>query len=357
MARLSALRRMLAREGLEVFVATNPVNIYYLSGFAGVTPAERESILVVDRKKATLIVSQMYSKESSRLSGVESAILPKGIRLFESLSEKLEKYNGKVGFEADDLKFNEYRFLAKKRLRLSAKEKFIGSLRKIKDEGEIALIKRAAKMTDNVFSEIIKSIKPGVTEKEIAGKILHLLEGQGGGRAFAPIVAFGSNSAKPHHVPGSRRLKKGEPVLLDFGARFFGYRSDMTRTVFLGKAPEEFKKHYDLVLRAQKDAVKLISPGKSAGLIHEAVVEVFAEKSKWFTHNTGHGVGLQIHEEPSLRLEGKDLLEEGMVVTVEPGLYLPGKFGIRIEDLVVVTKEGFKILSKSSKTLLEISEN
>lgn len=353
MNRLDNLRKQLTHEKLSAFVVTDPVNIYYLSGFAGVTPSERESILVIDQRQARLIVHRMYFGEVLRLSGVEAAVLPPGMRMFEFLAENL-KGLGLIGFEADNLKFSEYKFLVRKKLRLAERENFVEELRKVKDSKEFKSIKRAVRITDKAFSQILQFIKPGLKEREVAGEVLRLLESFGAGRAFAPIVASGPNSAKPHHVPGERRLRVGEPVLLDFGAKYKGYRSDMTRVIHLGKASEEFKKHYDLVLRAQSEAIRSIRPKGATGDAHRAVLGVFAGESERFTHSTGHGVGLRIHEKPSLRMDGEDILEEGMVVTVEPGLYFPKKYGIRIEDLGVVTKRGFRILSKSPKQLSEI---
>jgi Xaa-Pro aminopeptidase len=223
-------------------------------------------------------------------------------------------------------------------------------LRAIKRADEIAKIRKALKITALAIEFIRDFIRPGVKELEIAAELERFVRYQGAiGAAFDIIVASGANSCHPHHLPTSKRLADNDVVLIDLGVDYLGYKSDLTRVFFLGKINGLARRIYDLVLKSQEKAIKKIRPGVGADLIDAASRKYIDTKGygKYFVHSLGHGVGINIHEDPCIASKSDDILREGMVFTVEPAVYLPGKFGIRIEDMVLVTKKGCEVLSGS----------
>jgi len=235
----------------------------------------------------------------------------------------------------------------------------VEGLRRRKDEDEIAKIREAVALTDRAFEHILSFIRPGLSEREIAWELEKFLRENGSdGLAFPSIVAAGPNSALPHATPTDYRLKEGELVLFDLGGRYEGYCADMTRVIVLGEPTARQCEVYEIVLRAQEAALAGIKPGmggvEADALAREVIKE--AGYSDYFGHGLGHGVGLAVHEGPRLSyLAEDDVLEPGMVVTVEPGIYLPGEFGIRIEDLCVVRDHGLEVLTRSPKGLRSVS--
>jgi len=228
-------------------------------------------------------------------------------------------------------------------------------LRRHKAPGEVERIAAAQRLTDRVFGNVLKLVKPGVRERELALEVEFQFRRQGE-VAFDSIVASGPNAAKPHAGAGDRKLRRGDVLTFDIGCSLDGYCSDMTRTVFLGKAPTELRKVYDVVLEAQRRALAAIKPGVTAKAVDSTARDYITEQGygKQFGHGLGHGVGLEVHEPPSLAATSADALIPGDVVTVEPGIYLPGIGGVRIEDLIHVTATGFTNLTRSSKRLVEI---
>ncbi|MGQ9679128.1 MAG: M24 family metallopeptidase, partial [bacterium] len=219
----------------------------------------------------------------------------------------------------------------------------------------LTLIKKAQAITEKSFAAVLKLIKPGVTEIDLALEIEFQFR-RAGEPAFGIIVASGENAAKPHARAGNRRLKKGDCITFDIGCRIDGYCSDMTRTVFLGKPDEEMRRVYEAVLAAQNEALAIIKPGVPCKLVDFAARDYLNQVGlgQFFGHSLGHGVGLEVHEEPRLAKTSDQTLEVGDVLTVEPGVYLPGKGGVRIEDMVYVTSKGFLNLTKTRKELLII---
>lgn len=358
-ARIEKLQEKILNAGLSAFLVTNSSNIYYLTGFRGISPEERESLLLVDREAAYLCVPPMYRAEAGQIHGeVKVRIPPSRTKLLDFMKTQFKKYVGKVGFEAEDLKYSEYLALRKKIKHLQAKKSLVTDLREVKDADELRHIKKAVRIADQAFEEILRSLRPGLTEKQIARKLLEIMEDLGSeDAAFPPIIASGKGSALPHHRTSHKKIKKGEPVLLDFGAKVNGYCSDLTRVVYVGKAPRKFRKHYNLVLKTQKAVINSVRPRLSeltAEKLHQTALNVLGRQAKFMLHGVGHGIGLEVHEKPFLRAGTKDKLREGMVITIEPGLYYEGRYGIRIEDFGVVTKSGFQILSKAKKELTEL---
>ncbi|OGG20494.1 hypothetical protein A3D03_03485, partial [Candidatus Gottesmanbacteria bacterium RIFCSPHIGHO2_02_FULL_40_13] len=266
---------------------------------------------------------------------------------------KREKIN-KIGFEKDNLTVSEYESLKTKLPSfLTPTENIVEEERLTKDNDEITKIKSAAKMTDMAFEYIKEKIKKGVSEKDLALELEFFLKKNAGDIAFPPIVAYDENAAIPHYLSSNdQRLTTNSLILLDFGAKVEGYCADMTRVVFFGSPDNNQVKIYNTVYKAQELALKKIKSGLKTAEIDKVAREYI--KSAGFPeypHGLGHGVGLAIHEAPRLKPESLEVLKENMVVTVEPGIYLEGNCGVRIEDLVVLTKEGCEILSKSSKDI------
>jgi Xaa-Pro aminopeptidase len=228
-------------------------------------------------------------------------------------------------------------------------------LRRTKETAEVEAIAEAQSITDRVFGDVLKMVKPGVLERDLALEIEFQFR-KHGEVAFDSIVASGENAAKPHAGFSDRKLRKGDALTFDIGCRLHGYCSDMTRTVFVGKAPAELRKVYEIVLEAQRRALETIKPGIAAKAADAAARDYITEKGygKQFGHSLGHGVGIEVHEMPTLATSSKETLAPGDVVTVEPGIYLPGVGGVRIEDMVHVTKTGYVNLTRSPKRLIEL---
>lgn len=227
-------------------------------------------------------------------------------------------------------------------------------LRIIKDEKGVQYLTKAAEIADRAFNEVVKYIKPGVTEKDIADKIEELLIKFGGEElSFDTIVASGPNSSMPHYNDDKRVIEEQDLVILDFGCRYKGYCSDTSRTVFIGEPTEEQKKVYEIVLRANREAEKAVKEGVLAEDIDRIARDVITKEGygEYFICRTGHGIGVEIHEEPFIKEGNKEVLKSGMAFSVEPGIYIPGKFGMRVEDIVVVDGEGSRILNKSNKEM------
>ena len=230
----------------------------------------------------------------------------------------------------------------------------LSEMRSLKSESERALIKEAQNVCDEAFCYILGYIKEGISERDVALELEWYLRKRGFGVSFDFIVASGENSSVPHAEVSDRILKKGDFITMDFGAEYKGYRSDMTRTVALGYASDEMKRVYDVVLKANVEAIKKIKEGLTCAQIDKIARDIIKNHGygDFFGHGLGHGVGVEIHEAPSLSPKGQGILQNGMCVTVEPGIYIPNKFGVRIEDMGFITEKGFENITKSPKELI-----
>ncbi|MDI6740431.1 MAG: aminopeptidase P family protein [Candidatus Edwardsbacteria bacterium] len=350
--RVAAARKRISDQGLDALLVSHPVNIRYLCGYSG-----SAGLLLVAPKKNFFLTDFRYQEQIKReVKATQRVVIKKDL-----YSDLLElpgiRDNRRIGFESQHLTYDRYDFLRKNLKAVKPADGVVEQLRTVKQPDEIRKIAAAARIADQAFSMIIKEIKPGMTELAIAARLDYLLMTLGAsGSSFDTIVGSGPNGALPHVKPGERRVRKGDFIVLDFGAFHQGYCSDMTRTVVLGKPTARHKEVYGVVLRAQAAglaAVKADVSGKAADGAARRVIER-AGYGRFFGHGLGHGVGMEVHEWPRLgRLSG-DTLQAGNVVTVEPGIYLPGWGGVRIEDLVVVTKTGNRILTGSSKQLIFI---
>jgi Xaa-Pro aminopeptidase len=356
--RIKELQKFIGSEKLDAMIVTDPANIFYLTGMSNFDP-QKGFFLLIFQNKWRLISSLFYQK---RIHGV----IPNANAVYVPRGESISGYMAKefadlaaIGFEREDLSFARYE-LFKKVLRgkkLIPVSGAIEKFRQIKTDDEISLIKKAAAITDKTFAQLLKSIKPGVTEMFLKRKILEIMQDSGAqGCSFDPIVAGGKDSADPHYEGSNKKLKTGEMIVIDLGARYKNYCADMTRTVFLGKAAAKYKNLYNIVLETQEKSLEECKPGASPKQVFDNCVENFKKygEDRFFTHGLGHGVGIDIHELPNLSPAGTGGFENGMVFTVEPGLYHLGWGGIRVEDLCAIQNGKCAILSKTEKNLIEI---
>lgn len=346
---------MLAARGLSGVLLTNPADWYYLTGFTGEAGA-----LIILRRKAILLTDGRFTLQAKEeTSGIRVA-KQKG-SLAASAGELLRDCGrGKIGFDAGQVSVEQFRSLRRSagaRIRWAAVGAEIGSLRQVKELGEIAQMRKAALLAGSVLGAALKLLKPGVREIEIAAEIEYQMRRLGAsGPAFETIVAFGSRSAHPHARPTEKRLRKNELVVLDLGAILGHYCSDITRTVFVGRAPARIRRWYTAVQEAQAAAVAAARVGIRCGDIDAAARGVLAHYrlDKYFVHSTGHGLGLEVHESPRVARGQKQVLVSGNVITIEPGVYVPGVGGIRIEDDVVIHAKQTEVLTQVPRNFIEI---
>jgi Xaa-Pro aminopeptidase len=360
--RLERLRARLGEQGLDALLVTNPENRRYLSGFTGHdSGADSAGALLVGRGDVTLVTDKRYREQAAaecpglRLAVREDKAPPVMAAAARELGVR------RLGFEATHLTVALRDDLAAAAaeagvaLELLPTRGLVEALRVVKDDDEIAAIERAVAITDETFAHLLRFLRPGLTEREVADEIARDMRARGAeGMAFDPIVAGGPNAALPHASPTDRALAAGETLTVDMGARVDGYCADMTRTVCLGRPPREVRAVYDLVLRAQRACAEGLRPGLNGQQADALARDVFAAagRDEQYLHGTGHGLGLEIHEDPRLgRFGAEHTLAPGMVVTVEPGLYISGWGGVRIEDTVVLTADGARTLSRAPKDL------
>ncbi len=351
--RTDNLRAKLAEKGIDSMFISQPENRYYLSGFDGstgylvITP--QAAILATDFRYIEQAKAQAPNYEIFRITGETSEWFPK------LLAEADVK---RLGFEAGNMTVALYRQLtdilnkAQSGLKLVATEGLAESLRAVKEPGEIELISKAAALTDAAFEYIEGMMRAGMSEIKAAWEIEKFMRERGSqSPPFDLIVASGPNAALPHHKPSDRPIQTGEPVVVDIGTKINGYTSDLTRTFCIGEHDETFKKMYDIVLGAQLTALAIIAEGMSgsdADKLARTVIEE-AGYGEAFGHGLGHGVGLATHELPRLGPNSSDRLASGMVFTVEPGIYIPGWGGIRIEDDALMENGKARVISKAKK--------
>lgn len=348
--RIERLRELAEVDHLLIL---NDKNIRYLTGFTG-----SDGALLVDPDGIILLVDGRYKTQA----GIETSGLE--IEEFHSRVEGIaavfnKRKAGVVGFESSFVSFGEYLHLheALPGATLRPLPDRLNFLRAIKDEGEVALIKKAIRIAEKALTSAASLIKPGIREKEVAIELEYRMRSAGAdGISFDTIVAAGPNSALPHATPGSRMVKNGDFVLIDYGAVFNGYHSDETRVFCVGTPSQKQREVYQLVQEAHDRAIMAIREGVSCGEI-DSIARSFLEAKgmgKYFSHGTGHGVGLDVHEWPRLSIGKTEALAAGMVVTVEPGVYFPQEWGIRIEDMVLVTKDGCEVLTRPGRGLAEL---
>ncbi len=348
--RLKNLYSQLKARKLDAFLVSLPANISYLT-----QSLSRDAYFLVTFKKNIYFTDSRYTEEAKVFLKSNALLKECNGLVFERLAQTICDLGlKKVGFEARYLPFAEFSKIkeqGKGGFDLISTHGLVENLRQVKDAGEIVKIRVAARIAHLALAHIQSFLVPGVKEIEIAGEIERFMRYQGAtAAAFEIIVASGPNSSKPHHLSGERKLQNHEPVLIDLGAQYQGYKSDLTRVFFLGKINTLVRKVYEIVLKSQTLAIQRIRPGAEIAEIDRVAREYIASKgyAKNFSHNLGHGFGLEIHEYPHISRQEASAVKPGMTFTIEPGIYLPGKFGIRIEDMVLVTKKGYEVLKSGA---------
>ena len=357
-ARIAQLREAMSKIGADAFLISQPESRRYLSGFTGhdQPPVDSAGYLLITDTEAILLTDSRTTEQAEKEASYYD-VRRIDDRLSNTLAQLLPQLRvSSFGFEGNHLPFRLYEEVkaAADDASLVPTYDVVDHIRAVKGPVELEAIRDAVTMADAAFAHLLGVVTAGMTEKELAWEIESFLRRSGSeGVAFDPIVASGPNASMPHHVPGDRPLQAGEPVIIDWGARVRGYCSDITRTIVLGEADEQFKRLYNVVLEAQTKAearIRAGMPGSKADTIGRKVI-AGAGFGDNFGHSLGHGVGLAIHESPRLGRTSQDMLEDGMVFSVEPGVYLPGWGGIRIEDLVTLRGGKPIVLSRSPKQL------
>ena len=351
MEKLKKLRQSFEEHHIDALLITSGYNRRYITGFTGTA-----GVAIVTQDKAVFITDFRYTQQAQKeISGFEIVQHTKPI--MEEVGLQLEKMGVKsVGFEKDDMSYAMYEVYQKAvKSELVPVSGLIEKIRLIKTEQEIKIIKAAADIADAAFSHIITYISPGKTELEVSNELEFFMRKQGASSSsFDIIVASGLRSALPHGVATDKIIEKGDFVTLDFGALYNGYVSDLTRTIAVGEPSEQLKEIYQIVLEAQLKSLDEIKAGMS-GIQADAVARDHIKSKGYgdaFGHSLGHGIGLEVHEGPGLSFRSETVLEPGMVITIEPGIYVPGVGGVRIEDDTVVTATGNDKLTHSTKELL-----
>ena len=351
--RVEKLRSQLAQNKLNALIISQSENRRYLSGFTG-----SAGFLLISQNKAILATDFRYVEQAQAQAPHFEIVKIEGeiSKWFPILASELEAQ--KLGFEGKALSFSTYKELTdaisntKRGISLVPTDGLVESLRAVKDKEELELLGKAASLADTALEEILPRIKPGISEKELAWEIESFLRQNGSEPLpFELIVASGPNSALPHARPTDKVISRGEPVVIDIGARVRGYSSDITRTICLGEGDSTFNRIYDIVLGAQLTAMATLQIGMSgeqADRLGRTVIEQAGYKDA-FGHGLGHGVGLATHEEPRLSTNSTSILVEGMIFTIEPGIYITGWGGVRIEDMVVLEKGANRILTRAKK--------
>lgn len=357
--RIQTIRNFLQQQHLPAVFISSRENIFYLTNYQGFTDEGRDAFILITPTQQFLFTHALYIDE---VTGILPQFAVKQITSYKTFPDQLsqllqqEKIQ-QLGFEENDLTYAEYQLFHKGISPFSPIS--LRTLRIHKDDAEISLLQKACTITDIAFKEIQKYLKPGVAEEEIAHHITLSFCQQYASNAFSPVVAFGKNAAVAHHLPDQTKLQEKDTILIDFGAQYEKYCADMSRTLFIGKVSPNEEKAYQAVNNALEAVYeKLEKDYAKNGEVKVSELDVIARSIvtkagfSEYPHALGHGVGLQFHESPTLHSKSPDVLTNGMVFTLEPGIYLPGAMGIRIEDVVALTDKGVVILTSSPKELI-----
>lgn len=352
MQHFETIAARLAGEQLDAMLVTSAPGEFYAMGFHG------EGVAFITPGKTWYYTDSRYIEAAGQqITGAEVAMPPAG-KNYRQLVRELVEWTGakRLGFEDGYLSVAEFRqWEDALPARLEPASALLEELRMVKDPEELAAMKEAQRLTDEAFTEILNDIRPGAAECEIAAKLTYLMARKGAERnSFDPIVACGANGSKPHAVPGQTLIQTGQFVTMDFGCMVGGYCSDMTRTVAVGQPSDEMRLVYDTVLRAQLTGIAAIHAGVTGAEIHNAAAKVIADAGygAYFGHGFGHSLGIEIHENPRFSPLWEKAIPAGACLSAEPGIYLPGKFGVRIEDVVMLTEDGCIDITHSPKELI-----
>ena len=358
-ARQNRLREHLATTRFDALLVSHLPNIRYLCGFTG-----SAGLLLVEEAGSVFFTDVRYDTQAhDEVKGVKVVIAHKSVlpAIGEFLAKRRKRSRGwTIGLESEHFTLADRKRFSKEcpsGVRLKDAPPMVERFRMFKDEDEIGLIRSAVLLGAKIFDRAVEVMRPGLKEVEVAAE-MELAARRGGAEAmsFDTIIASGARSALPHGRASSQPIQAGSFVVCDFGVILSGYCSDQTRTVWVGQAPEDARHGYEAVRGAQQAAIDAVRPGIAVGEVDAAARKVLkkAGLGRYFTHSTGHGVGLEIHENPRVADGQREVLQPGMVITIEPGVYFPGKWGVRIEDMVVVTAGGCEVLTPTSKNLLAV---
>ncbi|MBO1626585.1 Xaa-Pro dipeptidase [Bacillus arachidis] len=351
MGKITKLRSAFDEAGIDGILLTNEYSRRYMTNFTGTA-----GVVLISNDRALFITDFRYVEQASKQAVGYEIVQHTGLILDEVAKQVKNLGIQKLGFEQDDLTYSSY--TAHKE---AVEAEFVPTsglvekLRLIKTDSEIKILKEAAQIADAAFEHILSFIRPGVSEIEVSNELEFFMRKQGAtSSSFDIIVASGLRSALPHGVASEKVIEKGDFVTLDFGAYYKGYCSDITRTIAVGEPSDKLKEIYNVVLEAQIRGVNGIKAGLTGREADALTRDYITEKGygEYFGHSTGHGVGLEIHEAPGLAFRSETVLEPGMAVTVEPGIYIPGVGGVRIEDDIIITSEGNEVITKSPKELI-----
>lgn len=346
MTRIEQVKKALDERAIDGLLVTDEKNVSYLSGFKGA-----ESYLIVSLKANYFVTDFRYKEEAEGALKGFRIIVAKEKKVAASISEALQKSGiRRLGFESRHLSYDNYLELKEtlNKVELVPCRGIVEKLREVKDAKEIRLIRKSCDIAVHAFEHVRDHLEAGTSEIEIANRIDHIMRQHGARKqAYDTIVAIGPNASKPHAVPSDKRLRLNEPVLIDAGCEFEGYKSDLTRLFFLGRISKKLKDLYNIVLEAQRRAISGIKPGVRACDVDHLARSYIEKKGygRYFGHALGHGIGLEVHEAPRMSGANRAVLEKGMVFSVEPAIYIPHRFGIRIEDIVLVKEGGCEVLT------------
>jgi len=349
--RQNKLKTVLAEQGLDGILISRLSNIRYICGFTG----SAGSCLITPNDNYFITDGRYIEQSKDEVKGFER-VIDYGTHVEIAEKNNLIPKGLKLAFEGDLLTVNSYSQLTElfPDIKWESTKMILENLAAVKDESELEALRIAVEITDKVFNEVLQFFKIGISEKEIALELAMRYRKYGEGEAFPSIVASGPNSALPHAQPGERKLQKGDFVVVDAAAKYAGYHADITRTVIIGEATEKHHEIYELVKKAQQSGIDATQAGVACKAVDDATRKVIADAGYGdkFIHSTGHGIGLEIHAFPRLSQQSEEILKENNVVTIEPGVYLTGWGGVRIEDAIVVKKDGNEVLNKTSKELM-----
>jgi Xaa-Pro aminopeptidase len=350
--RLARLRRRMAEAGLDAFIVSSLTNVRYLTGFTGTN-----GMCVVRNDDALFVTDPRYVQQARQeVAGIRRVVTP-GTMMEAAVEEGAFRGCRTIGFESHVVTYTQYRSMKKLigGATFESTANLVESIAVVKEKKELDAIREAARISDRVFADVLKSITAGVTELEISAEISWLHKRYGAEKdAFDPIIASGERGAYPHARASSKKIRNHELVTLDFGCTVDGYHSDLTRTVAVGTPNQRARRMYAVVLEAQAAAVNTVREGVSTRALDAVARDSItaAGFGRYFQHSLGHGLGLRVHEAPRVSAMSNETLLAGSVITIEPGVYIPHFGGVRIEDDVVVTETGCEVLTKSSKQLI-----
>lgn len=342
--RIGRIRKLLNQKGIAALLITSPANATYTTGFPG-----DDSWVVISPGAVYLLTDSRYT-EQAQSRCCNCRIIERKEPLAKAAAKLLQKTKKAIAVESSTTLEQLVQLKKHYKGRVKNISGLVESLRRRKDAREIAALKAAIKTASKALQNTLRKIKTGVTESELAGALEFEIRKLGAQNSFDTIVAFGANASRPHHKSGKTRLKKNDSVLLDFGAKVNGYCSDITRCFTIGRTTRLYTKAYEAVEQAKNAAIKKIKAGVDITEVDNAARETIRRCGfEPHGHGTGHGLGLEVHEQPVITLKTKSKLKAGDIITIEPGIYIPGKLGIRLEDDILVTKTGCRVLSKSCR--------